>query len=82
MTINIFFKVAESNECAMSLYGCCSDGITTALDESYSNCPTSSHTTEKCDDTEYGCCNDGITIAKGPFREGCIDNSCEVSEIS
>ena len=65
-----------------SLYGCCSDGYTTALDVSHSNCPTSNlpvEDAERCDDSEFGCCNDGITAALGPFREGCIDSSCQVS---
>jgi hypothetical protein len=70
---------AESTDCSVSLYGCCSDGITLAVDLSHSNCPIIDDEETRCDDSEYGCCSDGVTLAKGPFREGCIDDSCQVN---
>ena len=56
--------------CKDTEFGCCPDGISSALDSSYSGC-LPSNLTDDCNTTEFGCCRDQETAAFGPFWKGC-----------
>ncbi|XP_052766205.1 uncharacterized protein LOC128207366 isoform X2 [Mya arenaria] len=57
----------QQNDCRLSVYSCCPDGITPARGNNYLGCPVA------CKNTNFGCCEDGITAAQGPDQEGCDD---------
>lgn len=70
---------ADLSDCETSEFGCCKDGVTSALDAELSNCGDSDNA-PLCRSSRYGCCNDDITPSKGPNMEGCVDRSCEETE--
>ncbi|XP_043929994.1 papilin isoform X2 [Protopterus annectens] len=59
--------IARPLDCTRSLYGCCSDGQTSARGPGKEGCPVI-----PCQETRHGCCPDGITAAQGPNAAGCL----------
>lgn len=59
-------------------FGCCPDGISTAIGPNWTGCfecIEGSGDCELCNETKYGCCPDGIGIAAGPNFAGCIEET-------
>ncbi|XP_023211883.1 papilin-like isoform X2 [Centruroides sculpturatus] len=52
----------EESACSHTHYGCCADGISTALGPNGEGC---------CHSSLYGCCPDNSTAARGPDFGGC-----------
>ncbi|KAL8614574.1 hypothetical protein ACOMHN_066716 [Nucella lapillus] len=55
----------QVDDCSVSSYGCCRDGVTLATGPNYQGC------LQACQTSAYGCCEDGRTPARGYNREGC-----------
>lgn len=60
-----------STACSSSQYGCCSDGDTTKIDPSGSNCPPDEKHVAACSNSKYGCCPDGKTAAVDTEGSNC-----------
>ncbi|KAK7505592.1 hypothetical protein BaRGS_00003337, partial [Batillaria attramentaria] len=75
-------EISPSNQvelCAVSIHGCCPDGITAATGPNKQGCA------EPCETAPYGCCEDGVTTAQGPNNAGCPEEGsgfgdCETSQ--
>lgn len=64
-------------DCHRSEFGCCADGLTTALGEKGHGCQSSPNS---CANQLHGCCPDGLTPALGPDMEGCFQVSTPGSQ--
>lgn len=63
-------------------FGCCPDGITTAIGKDFEGCEVAEECEESgsgscmgCEETMFGCCPDGVTSAKGESLEGCPEEA-------
>ncbi|KAL0969478.1 hypothetical protein UPYG_G00227840 [Umbra pygmaea] len=66
------YRAGSAQQCSRSHYGCCPDGVTTALGTGGQGCPPEPRRPESfCSTTRYGCCRDGVTVAEGLNKEGC-----------
>ncbi|KAK2706695.1 hypothetical protein QYM36_014662 [Artemia franciscana] len=63
-------------DCKETEFGCCPDGISTALGEKYFGCDI---VTEGCESSQFGCCEDQMTTASGPNGYGCPEH-CATTE--
>ncbi|KAK4336726.1 hypothetical protein RND71_043627 [Anisodus tanguticus] len=73
-------KKAEKS-CSETVYGCCSDNKTIALDDKKTNCAK----VQLCNSSAFGCCPDNVTLAVGINFEGCNltivkKETCEFTE--
>jgi len=75
-------EVANVTPCNVTIFGCCRDGVTSALGPGSIGCLQDDAIPHgSCVDSEHGCCLDGITEAIGPAGEGCDIIDCEVSAL-
>lgn len=61
----------SSIACFSSEFGCCSDGSTSKIDASGSNCPTTKEPEAACFTSRYGCCPDGLTASVDTAGSNC-----------
>ena len=58
-------SIVDERSCETSRFGCCFDGISSAMGPNYEGCPS------ECETSMYGCCPDMIEPALGPNYYGC-----------
>ncbi|KAF4523767.1 hypothetical protein B566_EDAN013595 [Ephemera danica] len=58
-------NVINKENCELSYFKCCPDGVKAALGPKYEGCEL------LCADEKFGCCEDKRTPAHGPNQEGC-----------
>ena len=54
--------------CISTMYGCCSDNVTSCVHQNCSNCPSNKMILGGCISTMYGCCSDNVT--------SCVHQNC------
>lgn len=67
-------SVVEPSSCAISIHGCCPDGVTASSDLYGSNCARSAVLLSSeipCKYTAYGCCKDGVTSSQDWMGSNC-----------